>query len=79
MTAATNNPLGTEFVDRRESGGASSTQIERRQFVNSHASLSPAARELAEAIDGYKVKHRRRFITFEEMLRVIHDLGYKQQ
>ena len=31
---------------------------------------------LAEAIDGYKVRHRRRFITFEEMLTVIQSLGY---
>jgi hypothetical protein len=70
-TAATN------FVDRRNidqrSGG-----FERRQFANSHATLSPDARELAEAIDAYKVQHRRRYITFEEMLKVIHSLGYQK-
>jgi hypothetical protein len=28
------------------------------------------------AIDGYKLQNRRRYITFEEMLHVIHSLGY---
>jgi hypothetical protein len=49
---------------------------ERRQFANSHDDLSPDAAELARAIDEYKLMHRRRFITFEEMLSVIHSLGY---
>lgn len=65
------------FIDRRvnddRSGG-----FERRQFGNSHSTLSPDARELAEAIDSYKVLHRRRYITFEEMLKVIHSLGYQK-
>jgi hypothetical protein len=51
---------------------------ERRQFTNSHSELSPDAAELAQAIDGYKLRHRRRFITFEEMLSVIKSLGYKR-
>ncbi|HLA84957.1 MAG TPA: hypothetical protein VJL29_09195 [Thermoguttaceae bacterium] len=65
------------FVDRRE-GGASHAPAgcERRQFANSHEELSPDAKELAQAIDGYKLRHRRRFITFEEMLAVITSLGY---
>jgi hypothetical protein len=65
------------FVDRRE-GGAGHTPPtgERRQFANSYAELSPEARELAQAIDGYKLRHRRRFITYEEMLAVITSLGY---
>ncbi len=66
------------FVDRRntdeQAGG-----FERRQFGNSHSTLSPDARELAEAIDEYKVEHRRRYITFEEMLKVIHKLGYQKR
>jgi len=49
---------------------------ERRQFGNSHEGLSPEAAELARAIDQYKLLHRRRFITFEEMLGVIKSLGY---
>jgi hypothetical protein len=66
------------FVDRRSSGEKSGA-FERRQFGNSHSTLSPDARELAEAIDSYKVQHRRRFITFEEMLKVIHQLGYQKR
>jgi len=67
------------FVERRGAtlGGDRPTR-ERRQFTNSHDELSPAAQELARAIDGYKLMHRRRFITFEEMLSVIESLGYRK-
>jgi hypothetical protein len=67
------------FVDRRspvEPGGE--PLFERRQFANSYDELSPDAADLARAIDGYKVQHRRRFITFEEMLAVIKSLGYSR-
>lgn len=49
---------------------------ERRQFCDSREELSAAAGELAQAIDDYKLRHRRRFINFEEMLHVIESLGY---
>jgi len=52
--------------------------VERRQFANSHFDLSPDAAELAQAIDSYKITHRRRFITYEEMLMVIKSLGYRR-
>ena len=65
------------FVDRRDySSVAVPPVVERRQFVNSHDGLSPAARELALAIDEYKLRHRRRFLSYEEMLAVIEALGY---
>ena len=65
------------FIDRRgHAGDPSSLAHDRRQFSNSHDGLSPGARELAIAIDHYKLQHRRRFITFEEMLGVIKTLGY---
>jgi hypothetical protein len=65
------------FLDRRVPRNESEfTGRERRQFTNSHEELSPDARELAEAIDNYKLAHRRRFITFEEMLHVMQILGY---
>lgn len=65
------------FVDRRNyAPGAACPGVERRQFTNSHDELSPEARELATAIDQYKLMHRRRFITYEEMLSVIQSLGY---
>ncbi|MCO6459125.1 MAG: hypothetical protein J5I93_27770 [Pirellulaceae bacterium] len=67
------------FVDRRTSfDGHPPAEGERRQFANSHGHLSPAARELAEAIDRYKLWHRRRFIDCEEMLGIILQLGYRQ-
>ena len=67
------------FVDRRNGTPAGDGAArERRQFVNSHEELSPAAQELARAIDGYKLVHRRRFITYEEMLSVVEALGYRK-
>ena len=68
------------FVDRRGNGGTSGQppERERRQFSNSHEALSPDARELAQAIDSYKLVHRRRFITYEEMLAVVKSLGYSK-
>ena len=67
------------FVDRRNyAGQAGAPQRERRQFTNSHEELSPDAKELAQAIDSYKLMHRRRFITYEEMLAVMKSLGYKR-
>jgi hypothetical protein len=67
------------FVDRRGPVSLEGEPVfERRQFANSYEELSPDAAELARAIDGYKVQHRRRFITFEEMLAVIKSLGYSR-
>lgn len=68
---------GTTFIDRRSYDlPGPSPAFERRQFANSHEGLSPEARELAQAIDEYKLRHRRRFITYEEMLFVVKSLGY---
>jgi hypothetical protein len=70
---------GESFLDRRgpmEFGDQ--PLFERRQFANSYDELSPDAAELARAIDGYKVQHRRRFVTFEEMISVIKSLGYSR-
>jgi len=69
----------TSFVDRRETNPAISPQSrERRQFSNSHLELSPDAAELAREIDQYKLRHRRRFINFEEMLAIFKSLGYSK-
>ncbi|MBX3412686.1 MAG: hypothetical protein KF708_08360 [Pirellulales bacterium] len=67
------------FIDRRH--GETPVQPigrERRQFANSHDDLSPDARELAAAVDQYKLLHRRRFITYEELLSVFRSLGYQR-
>ena len=63
------------FVDRRENSSDSGGS-ERRQFGSSHNDLSPDAKELAIAIDRYKLENRRRYITCEEMLAVMKSLGY---
>lgn len=69
----------TGFVERRKNRDAEAPEGERRQFANSHSELTPAARELALAIDEYKLRHRRRFITYEEMYDVICQLGYRRE
>ncbi|GAB4149529.1 MAG: hypothetical protein Tsb009_23850 [Planctomycetaceae bacterium] len=65
------------FVDRRDPASQGNPDgAERRQFSNSYSSMDPAVAELAQAVDGYKLQHRRRFITFEELHDVIVSLGY---
>lgn len=71
------NQATAPALDRRTSREPSQGH-ERRQFGSSHANLSPAATELAIAIDQYKLEHRRRYITCEEMLMVITKLGYNR-
>ena len=70
----------SEFVDRRQIPGETNPiGVERRQFSNSHDAMRPEVAELAEAIDQYKLRHRRRFITFEELYDVIECLGYHKE
>lgn len=64
------------FVDRRAGGQDGAPGRERRQFSNSYEELSDDAAELARAIDAYKLRNRRRFISYEEMLAVVKQLGY---
>jgi hypothetical protein len=65
------------LTDRRNAAANNSpANEERRQFGGSYDKLSPAARELALAIDNYKIANHRRFIDHEEMLQVILSLGY---
>ena len=74
-----NDQANYPFVQRRGGNpqqGGPPPGAERRQFGNCYDGLSPDAQELAMAIDGYKLQHRRRFITYEEMLSVIVSLGY---
>ena len=73
---STVQPAG--FVDRRaprpdqSSGG----HPERRQFTESRDGLSPDVRELAEAIDAFKVTQHRRYVTLTEVMEVVKRLGY---
>ncbi|MCP4782429.1 MAG: hypothetical protein GY903_05180 [Fuerstiella sp.] len=74
QTAAVEN---RSFVDRRNSGtNTGGAGFERRQFRDGNRSSRPEVTEFAEAVDEYKVTHRRRFITFEELFDVMTGLGY---
>lgn len=53
--------------------------MERRQFRDGNRSARPEVAELANAVDDYKIHHRRRFITFEELFDVMISLGYVRQ
>lgn len=66
------------FVDRRVRPSTALPHGERRQFANDYASLSPAAAELGRAVDSYKVRNRRRFVTYEELLDIFLSLGYRK-
>ena len=76
--SANMNSFNTEktFFDRRQNTIGVPPGVERRQFSNTYCELSDDSRELATAIDRYKLMHRRRFITYDEMLAVIQSLGY---
>ena len=67
----------TNFAERRMNGTHERPDgLDRRQFSNSHSSMRTEVAELADAVDQYKLHHRRRFITFEELFNVIEQLGY---
>ncbi|MCA8985193.1 MAG: hypothetical protein R3C12_06785 [Planctomycetaceae bacterium] len=67
-----------QFVDRRSrsTGDEQYEGLNRRQFSNSYNSGRPEVDELARAVDQYKLQHRRRFITYEELYDVMSQLGY---
>ncbi len=54
------------FMDRRQADDGHPEGRERRQFRESLSLLNPDAQELAEAIDQFKLLHRRCFIPYEE-------------
>ena len=75
LTADSSDDSST--VETHDEGDLS--RVERRQFVDTYSELSPEARELALAIDAYKIHFHRRFISHEELLTVIRSLGYRQE
>ena len=78
VVQALTNPSEDTFTDRRQTGGARKDGGERRQFIDSRRTFRPEVIELAEAVDQYKLRHRRRFITFEELFDVMAELGYRK-
>ncbi len=79
-TAAANQEMSLPagFVDRRRKENGSGVPDERRQFGNSYNELTAEGRELALAIDAYKINNRRRYITPDEMLQIVRTLGYSR-
>lgn len=66
-----------DFIERRQADhGATGAGRERRQFRDGNRSARPEVAEFAAAVDDYKIAHRRRFITFEELYDVMTSLGY---
>jgi len=74
QTAVEQNPR--PFVERRGAGEAREGGPERRQFKATPDQSRPDVAELAAAVDAYKARHRRRFITFDELFDVMLSLGY---
>ncbi|MFO0013415.1 MAG: hypothetical protein ACK553_11775 [Planctomycetota bacterium] len=77
MSQYSPEPSAIPFVDRRKRDENVNGQ-ERRQFGNSYRELSPRGKELAEAVDQFKLLHRRRYVTAEELLTIIEALGYRR-
>ena len=77
-------PVTRGFVERRGQAAAGRRSVvgeaagERRQFGSSHQGLTEAGRELAQAIDRYKLENHRRYITCDEMLTILGGLGYRR-
>jgi hypothetical protein len=76
MQTAIEQQNSLPFVDRRATGTTREGVPERRQFSASVSHTRPEVAELSEAVDQYKLRHRRRFITFEELFSVMTELGY---
>ena len=64
------------FIDRRSYDISHALRLWSGPVADSFDNLSPEAQELGQAIDQYKLSHRRRFITYEETLSVLKSLGY---
>jgi len=79
LTTQTPSCTTNSFVERRQTPtDAGDNRAERRQFGSSHLGLSDSGHELALAIDQYKLQYHRRYLTCDEMLQVLSDLGYSK-
>ena len=78
-TSKSDSSRAQEFEDRRNSlVRRDSPGLERRQFSDNHDSLSADAAELGRAVDQYKLQNRRRYVSYEELLAIVHSLGYSK-
>ena len=72
--------LAAPFVDRRNYEAAPA-RMQAASGGNSPTATTTSrpTRELAVAIDRYKLLHRRRYITYEEIMGVVKQLGYEKR
>jgi hypothetical protein len=75
---STENARSETFVDRRGRSDASPVGAERRQFSGNYNELSPEGKRLADAIDQYKLCHRRRVVNPDELVAILQTAGYRQ-
>jgi hypothetical protein len=74
-------PMDTdgEFVERRGRPNENPVGVERRQFTGNYNELSPEGRDLALGIDQYKLVHRRRIVSPDELVELLHTMGYARR
>ncbi len=66
------------FNDRRGRSEDSPVGAERRQFAGNYNELSPEGKQLSDAIDQYKLCHRRRAVNPDELVAILQTAGYRQ-
>lgn len=66
------------FVERRGRSEDSPVGAERRQFAGNYDELSPEGKRLSDAIDQYKLHHRRRVVSPDELVAILQSAGYRQ-
>ena len=72
-----NTTQSVGFLDRRGQRPERPTEgFERRQFSENRDAMDPDVRELAEAIDSFKISRHRRYVTLAELMQVVKELGY---
>jgi hypothetical protein len=68
----------TKFVDRRGRSDTSPVGAERRQFSGNYNELPPEGKRISDAIDQYKLCHRRRVVNPDELVAILQTAGYRQ-
>jgi hypothetical protein len=75
---AANNVRRVTLLERHPENDDRKSPTKHRQFADGYAGLSPAAAELGRAIDQYKLENHRKYLSHEEMLTLIQQLGYSK-
>ena len=65
-----------QFGENKAQSEIGVVSVTFEQYADSRDSLPAEVAELSQAIDRYKLMHRRRFITVQELYQVVAGLGY---